>query len=117
MDKIVNESKIDISIEFNEQRLPVDIKWQSTDQAEQEQVSCKGMLLSFFERETLDTIKIDLWTKDMQVVEMDRFIFQTLRAMADTYQRATQNTQLANDMQKFVQYFGQQTQILKADES
>jgi gliding motility-associated protein GldC len=115
MDEIVKESKIDISIGFNESKFPVDIIWKSTDQEKPEPVSCKGMLLSFFERESLDTLKIDLWTKDMQVVEMDRFFFQTLRAMADTYQRATQNNQLANEMQRFVQYFGEKTEILKAE--
>jgi gliding motility-associated protein GldC len=115
MDEIVKKSKIDISIGFDKEKLPVDIRWQSSDQAEMQPVSCKGMLLAFFERESLDTLKIDLWTKDMQVVEMDRFFFQTLRAMADTYQRATQNNQLANDMQKFVNYFGEKTEIIKPE--
>ena len=31
------------------------------------------MLLSLFDKDDLDTLKIDLWTKDMQVMEMDRF--------------------------------------------
>jgi len=70
------------------------------------------MLLSIFDRESMETLKIDLWTKDMQVIEMDRFFFQTLRAMADTYYKATQNAQLANEMQRFVQYFGEKTEIL-----
>ncbi len=70
------------------------------------------MLLSVFDQETKDTLKIDLWTKDFQVAEMDRFIFQTLRAIADTYQRATNNTALANDMQRFAHYFGEQAEII-----
>jgi hypothetical protein len=32
--------------------------------------------------------------------------------MADTYYKATQNAQLASDMQRFVQYFGEQTEII-----
>jgi hypothetical protein len=44
---------------------------------------------------------------------MDRFFFQTLRGMADTYFKATQNRELAVDMQRFVQYFGEKTEILK----
>jgi gliding motility-associated protein GldC len=70
------------------------------------------MLLALFDRETLDTLKIDLWTRDMQVMEMDRFFFQTLRSLADTYYRATQNSQLSTDFQRFVQYFGEQTEII-----
>ena len=48
----------------------------------------------------------------MQVIEMDRFFFQTLRAMSDTYFKATQNKELAADMQRFVQYFGEKTEII-----
>ena len=55
---------------------------------------------------------MDLWTKDMQVNEMDRFFFQTLRALADTYFKATQNAQMATEFQRFVQYFGEKTEIL-----
>jgi hypothetical protein len=40
-------------------------------------------------------------------------VFQTLRAMADTYHRATQNAELANEMQHFVDYFGKKTGIIQ----
>lgn len=116
MSEVAKTSNIDISISFDDQKIPIDIVWKSDDQAGNTPVSCKGMLLSFLDREHLDTLKIDLWTKDMQVAEMDRFVFHTLRAMADTYQRATQNNALANDMQRFVQYFGERTEILKPEE-
>ncbi len=112
----MKKSEIQIEISFDEKQHPTDIVWTSTDQEESKPVPCKGMLLSFFERETLDTLKIDLWTKDMQLAEMDKFMFQTLRAMTDSYQRATQNNALANEMQRFVQYFGEKTEILKAGE-
>jgi gliding motility-associated protein GldC len=62
--------------------------------------------------ETLDTLKIDLWTTKLQIQEMDRFLYQTLRSMADSYQKATGNTGLANEMQKFAQYFGEKTEII-----
>ena len=74
------------------------------------------MLLSLFDRKTLETQKIDLWTHDMQVMEMDRFFYQTLRGLADTYFRATQNKDLAIEMQKFVHYFGEKTEVLPKPE-
>jgi len=39
-------------------------------------------------------------------------MYQTLRGLADTYRNATNNSKLANDMQKFVEYFGQETEII-----
>lgn len=108
------KSEIKIRIGLDEKNVPEQIKWRSSDgpQAGKTQ-EAKAMLLSLFDKDHLDTFKIDLWTKDMQVMEMDRFFFQTLRALADTYYKATQNAKLATDMQRFVHYFGEQTEILK----
>ena len=48
----------------------------------------------------------------MQVVEMDRFMFQTLNALSDTYLKSTNNVQLAGEFKQFVHYFGERTEII-----
>ena len=109
-------SQLRITVNLDEQNIPEQLQWDADDRpAGSQPVACKGMLLSLFERDTLDTMKIDLWTKDMQVNEMDRFFFQTMRALADTYFKATQNREMAVDMQRFVHYFGEKTGIIKQD--
>ncbi len=111
--KIAKSSLIKIKIGLDEQKIPVKIDWQAEEGPNgNKSAEAKAFLLSIFDKDSKDTLKMDLWTKDMQVNEMDRFFFQTLRAMADTYFKATQNQQLAVDMQRFVQYFGEQTAIL-----
>ena len=116
MDTVVRESEIQIKVGLNAENVPVRIRWSAEDNPENAMLQeCKAILLSLFDRETLDTLKIDLWTKALQVMEMDRLFFQTLRALADTYYRATQNAQLAADMQRFVQYFGEKTEILPVE--
>lgn len=112
MAKTNKESTIEIKIKLDDQNLPEQIEWKAPEGGQTKPSECKAMLVAFFDKQTKETQKIDLWTKDMQVVEMDRFFFQTLRAMADTYFKATQNAQLATDMQRFVQYFGEQTEII-----
>ncbi|HMX84190.1 MAG TPA: gliding motility protein GldC, partial [Saprospiraceae bacterium] len=72
---------------------------------------------SLFDSKVKDTLKIDLWTNELQVVEMDRFMFQTLRGLADTYMKATNNHKLANEMQQFVTYFGEQTEIIPKEKN
>jgi gliding motility-associated protein GldC len=113
MEKIAKYSKINITVGLDGQNVPVSIDWMSEDgpTAGKSQPG-KAMLLSLFDKESLDTLKIDLWTKEMQVKEMDRFFYQTLRALADTYFKATQNQDLAAAMQSFVQYFGEQTEMI-----
>ncbi|MCB0569070.1 MAG: gliding motility protein GldC [Phaeodactylibacter sp.] len=112
-EKKTKKSKIELMIVLGEDGIPARITWiapgNPNGPGEQE---CKAMMLSVFDRESKDTLKIDLWTKDMQVAEMDRFVYQTLRALADTYQRATQNTSMANDLQRFALYFGEQAEIV-----
>ncbi|MGI9160178.1 MAG: hypothetical protein ACR2K1_10550, partial [Saprospiraceae bacterium] len=68
--------------------------------------------IALFDQEHRDTLRIDLWTKEMQVMEMDRFMYQMLRSLSQTYLRATQNKELAEEMAKFAHYFGEKTEIL-----
>ena len=110
----IQTSDINIKIGLNEEKLPVRIDWEASDNPAGAQMA-KAMLLAFFDDETKDTLKIDLWTTEMQVMEMDRFFFQTLRGLADTYFRATQNNEMAADMQRFVHYFGEKTGIIKPE--
>jgi len=108
-----NKSVINIEVQLDENKVPEKIVWKGQDGNATEQTrECKAMLLSFFDESTKDTFKIDLWTKDMQTVEMDRLVFQTLRGLADTYNNATRNVKLANAMRQFVEYFGEETEII-----
>lgn len=112
MSEVKRNSEITVSVGLDENNVPVEILWKSED-GSNEFEPCKGMLVSLFDEEKLDTIKLDLWTKNMQVHEMDRFMFQTIRGLADTYFKATQNQELANQFQNFVHYFGQKTGIIE----
>lgn len=106
------KGRITIDIELDKDKLPQDITWISSDTpADMGKKTAKSMLLSLYDRDHHDTYKIDLWTNDMQIAEMDKFMYQTLRALADTYYRATKNEELSNDMRRFVQYFGEETEL------
>lgn len=105
---VKKRSNISIQVGLNQEMMPVEMKWGASDKPGPSE-ACKGMLLSLFNEQTKETMKIDLWTKEMQVVEMDRFMYQTLRGLADTYYKATGNKELANQMQQFVFFFGQAT--------
>ena len=105
------KSKIEIEISLGEDRIPEMIEWTALDSAKEAQ-EAKAMLLSFFDKENRETLKIDLWTREMQVVEMDRFMYHTLRGLSDAYFRATNNQKVAGAMQQFVQFFGEETEII-----
>ncbi len=109
-------SSIQIKVRLDAERIPESIVWTARDLDADSPQEAKAILLSLFDRESKDTLKIDLWTKDMQVMEMDRFFYHTLRAMADTYLKATSNTKLAESMQQFARYFGEETELIRREQ-
>lgn len=113
MNEVNKRSEIKLDVGLDKTGLPVDIKCIAVDsQKGVQETNCKAMILSLFDRDSKDTLKIDLWTKDMEIMEMDRFVYQMMRSLADTYYKATNNADLANEMQRFVQYFGEKTEII-----
>ena len=104
------QSEIILKIELDENKIPHRMTWKGEGSEEKE---CKAFLLSLFDKGTKETFKIDLWTKEMEVREMDRFFYHTLSAMTDTYMKATSNEELAGALKSFVQYFGDKIEIQK----
>lgn len=109
-------SEIKINITLDAQRVPEQIEWFASDAHQDHPSISKSIFLSLLDKDTLDTSTLFLWTKDCQVAEMDRKIYYALTALADGYHRATQNIELANEMRRFVQYFGEKTGILQPKE-
>lgn len=112
MDEIVKSSDITIRVGLDEKGVPVKMEWGASDRNAGTLDECKAMVVALFDKDHRDTLRIDLWTKEMQVMEMDRFMYQILRSLGQTYLTATQNKELAEDLAKFAQYFGEKTEIL-----
>ena len=109
---VEHTSEISIKVTLDSEKIPSNITWSASDQGPNSEAEAKAFLLSIFDKDHKDTLKIDLWTKEMQVVEMDRLFFNTLKGLADSYMRATGNNKLAGAMQQFALYFGEQVEIL-----
>lgn len=109
-------SDISVRITLDEKRVPERIEWQASDAHQPNPVESKSVFLALLDKETLDTSTLFLWTKECQVAEMDRKIFYALTALTDGYFRSTQNAELANEMRRFVQYFGEKTGIIAPEQ-
>ncbi len=110
--EIAHTSNITIRVSLDKDRVPVDIEWSASDRNEGQSESCKAMSVALFDKEHRDTLRIDLWTREMQVQEMDRFMYQILRSLSQSYLRATNNKELAEDMARFAHHFGEKTEII-----
>ncbi len=111
MSKHKSEIKIDVNLDA--EKVPEKIVWQSSDNPSAEAPQeCKAFFLSLFDKEHKDTLRIDLWTKEMQVAEMDRFLYFTLKGLSESYHRATNNNDLANHLRRFTDFFGEESGII-----
>ena len=108
---IVKTSQIRIDVHLDKENLPVNIEWDADDADFDGKESAKGMMLSIFDGLQQNAMRIDLWTQDMNVEEMNLFMFQTLATMADTFEKATNNKELADQMRDFVHHFGHEVKV------
>jgi len=98
-------STITIDVHLGEDKVPEKITWNATDSTANEAQKAKAMMVSFWDAADKSALRIDLWTKDMMVDEMADFYYQTMMTMADTYDRATRQQELVDDMKKFAKDF------------
>ena len=73
----------------------------------------KAILLSVWDPEKKDTLKVDLWTKDMPVDEMKQFFHQTLVSMANSFESATNDEKMSATMRDFCDYFAEKLELIK----
>ena len=105
-------SEIKVVVELDENRVPEKLTWSAQDGGIQQE-EAKAMMLSVWDSKVQETLRIDLWTKDMPVDEMKLFFHQTLVAMADTFQRATHDEKMADTMKDFCDYFAEKLELKK----
>ncbi|MCF8448935.1 MAG: gliding motility protein GldC [Taibaiella sp.] len=98
-------STINIQVELAEDKMPEMIQWTAPDGGVPDWQKAKAILLGLWDGEEKSALRIDLWTSKMMVDEMNDFFYQTLFGMADTYQRATKNEELAKEMKQFAKSF------------
>ncbi|WP_024770697.1 gliding motility protein GldC [Aquimarina macrocephali] len=105
-----HKSEIKIDIELDENRIPEKLRWTAKDGGVENEET-KAMLLSVWNSKNKESLRIDLWTKDMPVDEMKIFFHQTLVAMSDTFYRATQDEKMSATMKDFCDYFAEKLEL------
>lgn len=105
-------SEIKFLIDLDENRVPEKLQWTAEDGGVNQQ-EAKAIMLSIWDSKAQETLRIDLWTKDMPVDEMKKFFHQTLVAMSDTFQRATDDQQMTDTMKDFCDYFAEKMDLIK----
>ena len=83
------------------------IRWEADDSDAPGQNEARAMVLALWDHVQRSSLRIDLWTHDMSIDDMNDFVYQTLLSLADTYGRATGNEALMAEMKHFAQDFAE----------
>lgn len=106
-----------IDVELDENRIPQNIEWRASESTAENSQKAKAVMLSLWDGAEKTALRIDLWTQQMMVDEMADFYYQTMMTMADTYLRATRQTELVEDMKNFAKEFYKKFQEIQAKET
>ena len=108
----LKKSHITIDVDTNENNLPTQIRWSADDGGIDNSVS-KAFFLSVWDPEQQNTMRIDLWTKEMSVDEMKQFFHQSLLSMADTFESATGEKLICEDLRDYCYHFAKKMDLIK----
>ena len=109
--KYMKKSTISFDIELDENHLPKKIQLNSSD-GQLKKVDVKSFLISAWDKNTNETLRIDLWTKEMMVNEMLIMYHQTLLSMASSLEKATNESNLADALRDYCRFFAEQSGII-----
>ena len=106
----LHTSEITLTVGLDENRVPETLNWSAQD-GEIDNEEAKAMLLSVWDSKNKESLKIDLWTKDMPVDEMKIFFHQTLVSLSDSFMKATQDEKMTATMKDFCAYFAEKLNL------
>jgi len=106
----VKKTNITIDVNLDENNIPEQMRWSATEGGVSD-METKALLLSFWDAEQQETLKMDLWVKDMPIDQMQLFFYQTLISLSDSYFRATQDEKMTASMRDFCNFFAEKLKL------
>jgi len=104
-------SEIKFTVSLDDEKIPETIVWEASDSQNHEPQPCKSVMISVWDNEFKNTLKIDLWTKDMPIDEMKQFFYETLLTMSDSFERATGEKAIMGDLRDYCAHFAEKMEL------
>lgn len=105
-------SKIEFTVDLDENKVPEKLHW-TAEEGGVSNEEAKALMISVWDTKAKETLRMDLWTKDMPIDEMKQFFHQTLVSMAGTFERATNDDKMSATMRDFCDYFAEKLELEK----
>jgi gliding motility-associated protein GldC len=104
-------TEITFKVTVDENNLPQKITWEAPGAGETSQ--CKSLMVALWDEKENNTLRIDLWTKDMMIEEMKKFFHQNVVTLTDTYIKATGDDATGKKVKKFFSEVGKDIGVLQ----
>lgn len=94
----MRKTEIKFDIELDQNNVPEKIYWDATDKPDHTLTETKSISIAVWDNQQKNTLRIDLWAKDMPVDEMKRFYIECLGGMAQSVLQSTGDEHMSNEM-------------------
>ncbi len=96
-------SEINFTIKLDQDNIPENIEWNATDKPGDGPDQTKAIAVSVWDDERKNTLRIDLWSKEMVVEDMKKMAIDTIGGISETIRNATKDEKMASMMHEFCQ--------------
>ena len=96
----MKETYVTINVKLDSNNIPEEIYWSAPDGGMKD-VESKAILLSFWDSKKKETLKMDLWTKEMPIDDMKSFMLETFLSMKNSISKAIGDKNLVNLVDDF----------------
>ncbi len=93
-------SKVNISVTLDDQNVPELITWQAEEGKDIAPKVVEAINLSFWNGESRETMKMDLWTKKMPVHEMKMFYVDMVGSLSDSIINSTGDAAMSKELKE-----------------
>jgi len=99
----MKKSTIQFTIDLDQNNVPERILWDATDKPQDTPSETKSISISLWDSQQKNTMRIDLWTKDMPVDEMKRFYIECLGGIAQSALSSTGDERISNEINLLIE--------------
>jgi gliding motility-associated protein GldC len=96
----MKKSEINFTVELDEQNIPEKIYWDATENPNEGINDTRAIAIAVWDHYHRGTLKIDLWSKDMEVFDMKRFYIEIMSGISDTLMNATGDKKMSDSIEE-----------------
>ncbi len=94
----MKKSTIQFTVHLDDKNIPEKIEWDATEKPESGISETKAISINLWDHEQKNTMRIDLWAKDMPVDDMKRFYIDCVGGLSQSVLSSTGDEFIASEM-------------------